>query len=103
MTKPRVKMTTVSSVKISDITKSNCLYVESDNNASKTDSEDLPSLIVQYRHRRYISISIDMRTGRTKVREAGYRLGEGDGKQSNSINGRSRQYILRSLFLPLLQ
>ncbi|ORY98525.1 mediator complex subunit MED14-domain-containing protein [Syncephalastrum racemosum] len=42
--------------------------------------EELPSLVIRYRHHRYISIGLDMRTGRVKVREAGYRLGEGDVK-----------------------
>ena len=41
---------------------------------------DISPVIVRYRHHRYININLDMRSGRIKVREAGYRLGEGDGK-----------------------
>ncbi|KAI8150222.1 mediator complex subunit MED14-domain-containing protein [Fennellomyces sp. T-0311] len=41
---------------------------------------DISPVIVRYRHHRYITINLDMRSGRIKVREAGYRLGEGDVK-----------------------
>ncbi|KAI9249124.1 mediator complex subunit MED14-domain-containing protein [Phascolomyces articulosus] len=41
---------------------------------------DILPVIVRYRHHRYININLDMRSGRIKVREAGYRLGEGDAK-----------------------
>ncbi|KAI9484335.1 mediator complex subunit MED14-domain-containing protein [Zychaea mexicana] len=44
------------------------------------DKMDISPVIVRYRHHRYININLDMRSGRIKVREAGYRLGEGDAK-----------------------
>lgn len=42
---------------------------------------------MRYRHRRYINITVDVRTGRVKVREAGYRLGEGDGEDKRAKLG----------------
>ncbi|KAI9317591.1 mediator complex subunit MED14-domain-containing protein [Dichotomocladium elegans] len=42
--------------------------------------DDIPSIVIRYRNHRYINISMDLRTGRLKVQEAGYRLGEGDAK-----------------------
>lgn len=44
------------------------------------DEQDIPSIAIRYRHRRYITITMDVRTGRVKVRELGYKLGEGDAK-----------------------
>lgn len=44
------------------------------------DEQDIPSIAIRYRHRRYITITVDVRTGRVKVRELGYKLGEGDTK-----------------------
>ncbi|KAI7880178.1 MED14-domain-containing protein [Lichtheimia hyalospora FSU 10163] len=44
------------------------------------DDQDIPSIAIRYRHRRYITITMDVRTGRVKVRELGYKLGEGDAK-----------------------
>ncbi|KAL7319662.1 mediator complex subunit, variant 5 [Mucor circinelloides] len=43
-------------------------------------SDDMPSLVVRYRHQRYISIECDARTGRVKASEAGDGCSEGDFK-----------------------
>jgi len=43
-------------------------------------SDDMPSLVVRYRHQRYISIECDARTGRVKASEAGDGCSEGDCK-----------------------
>ncbi|KAF1797445.1 mediator complex subunit MED14-domain-containing protein [Mucor lusitanicus] len=43
-------------------------------------SDSTPSLVVRYRHQRYISIECDARTGRVKASEAGDGCSEGDCK-----------------------
>lgn len=48
-----------------------------------TTTNVLPSLVIRYRHQRYISIECDARTGRVKASEAGDGCSEGDCKQFN--------------------
>ncbi|KAF7726089.1 mediator complex subunit [Apophysomyces ossiformis] len=45
-----------------------------------SENSQQPSLTIQYRHQRRITVSLDSRTGRVKVRELGNGTGEGDVK-----------------------
>ena len=52
-------------------------------NLLETTVNKLPSLVVRYRHQKYISIECDARTGRVKASEASDGCSEGDCKHFN--------------------